>query len=61
MVKIAPDLDEQEIEDIAAAIRSSRVDGAIVSNTTVKRAGLDLQSCKFPHKREVWKAYQFPG
>lgn len=48
MVKIAPDLDEQEIEDIAAAIRSSRVDGAIVSNTTVKRAGLDLQSCKSP-------------
>ncbi|GHJ84587.1 hypothetical protein NliqN6_0989 [Naganishia liquefaciens] len=44
MVKIAPDLDEQEIEDIAAAIRTSRVDGAIVSNTTVKRAGLDLQS-----------------
>ncbi|KAJ9113173.1 hypothetical protein QFC22_006012 [Naganishia vaughanmartiniae] len=44
VVKIAPDLDEQEIEDIAAAIRSSGVDGAIVSNTTVKREGLDLQS-----------------
>ncbi|KAJ9098973.1 hypothetical protein QFC19_006197 [Naganishia cerealis] len=44
VVKIAPDLDEQEIEDIANAIRSSGVDGAIVSNTTVKRAGLGLQS-----------------
>jgi dihydroorotate dehydrogenase len=46
VVKIAPDLDEQEIEDIAGAIRGSGVDGAIVSNTTVKRAGLDLQSGK---------------
>lgn len=44
VVKIAPDLDEQEIEDVADSIRSSGVDGAIVSNTTVKRAGLDLQS-----------------
>ncbi|KAJ9093150.1 hypothetical protein QFC20_007198 [Naganishia adeliensis] len=44
IVKIAPDLDEQEIEDIAGAIRGSGIDGAIVSNTTVKRAGLDLQS-----------------
>lgn len=44
VVKIAPDLDEQEIEDIADSIRNSGVDGAIVSNTTVKRAGLDLQS-----------------
>jgi dihydroorotate dehydrogenase len=46
IVKIAPDLDEQEIEDIAGAIRGSGIDGAIVSNTTVKRAGLDLQSCR---------------
>ncbi|KAJ9119920.1 hypothetical protein QFC24_005403 [Naganishia onofrii] len=44
VVKIAPDLDEQEIEDVADSIRSSGVDGVIVSNTTVKRAGLDLQS-----------------
>ncbi|KAJ9104610.1 hypothetical protein QFC21_002108 [Naganishia friedmannii] len=44
VVKIAPDLDEQEIEDIADSIRSSGVDGAIVSNTTVKRAALGLQS-----------------
>jgi dihydroorotate dehydrogenase len=39
-VKLAPDLDETEIGEIAAAIRASRADGAIVSNTTVSRTGV---------------------
>jgi dihydroorotate dehydrogenase len=39
-VKLAPDLDETEIGEIAAAIRASRADGAIVSNTTISRTGV---------------------
>ena len=37
VLKIAPDLSEAELEDVAAAVRASGVDGVIVSNTTVKR------------------------
>lgn len=44
VVKVAPDLNEHELEDIASAIRSSAVDGVIVSNTTIKRDGLGLRS-----------------
>ena len=37
VLKIAPDLSEEEIADVAAAVRTSGVDGVIVSNTTVRR------------------------
>lgn len=37
LVKIAPDLTETELEDIAEAVRETRLDGVIVSNTTVQR------------------------
>ncbi|KAI0372679.1 dihydroorotate dehydrogenase [Pilatotrama ljubarskyi] len=38
LLKIAPDLDEAEVADIAAAVRATNgVDGVIVSNTTVRR------------------------
>lgn len=37
VVKIAPDLTAPEIESIAAAVKSSKVDGVIVSNTTIQR------------------------
>ena len=37
VLKIAPDLDESELVSIAAVVRSSGVDGVIVSNTTVRR------------------------
>ncbi|VVT57140.1 uncharacterized protein SAPINGB_P005554 [Magnusiomyces paraingens] len=37
VVKIAPDLTSPEIESIAAAVKASKVDGVIVSNTTVQR------------------------
>jgi dihydroorotate dehydrogenase len=46
VVKIAPDLGENELEDIARAVRGSGVEGVIVSNTTVKREGLGLISRK---------------
>ncbi|TCD64666.1 Dihydroorotate dehydrogenase (quinone), mitochondrial, partial [Steccherinum ochraceum] len=37
VLKIAPDLKEQDVIDIAEAVRASKVDGVIVSNTTVSR------------------------
>ena len=41
VLKIAPDLTEDEIADIASAVRFSGIDGVIVSNTTIRRpAGL---------------------
>lgn len=39
-LKIAPDLTEQSLEDIAAEVLDKRVDGVIVSNTTLSRDGL---------------------
>lgn len=36
-VKIAPDLDDSEIADIAKSIKETRVDGCIISNTTISR------------------------
>jgi dihydroorotate dehydrogenase len=40
LLKIAPDLREDELEDIAAACSGGAVDGIIVSNTTLSRDGL---------------------
>lgn len=37
ILKIAPDLGESELYDIAEVVRSSGVDGVIVSNTTIQR------------------------
>lgn len=37
LVKVAPDLTEPEIESIASLAKSAKVDGIIVSNTTVQR------------------------
>lgn len=39
-LKIAPDLGETELDDIAAQVRAKKVDGVIVSNTTLSRHGL---------------------
>ncbi|WP_434725198.1 quinone-dependent dihydroorotate dehydrogenase [Mesorhizobium sp. RIZ17] len=39
-LKIAPDLVEAELEDIAAEVAEKEVDGVIVSNTTLARTGL---------------------
>jgi dihydroorotate dehydrogenase len=40
LLKIAPDLRDDELEDIAAACGGGNVDGIIVSNTTLSRDGL---------------------
>jgi dihydroorotate dehydrogenase len=37
VLKIAPDLDESQLVDIADVIKNSSIDGVIVSNTTVRR------------------------
>lgn len=37
LVKIAPDLTRQEVADIAAAATATKIDGIIVSNTTISR------------------------
>ncbi|XAR64574.1 Dihydroorotate dehydrogenase (quinone), partial [Bertholletia excelsa] len=37
LVKIAPDLSKQDLEDIAAVALALRVDGLIISNTTISR------------------------
>jgi dihydroorotate dehydrogenase len=39
-LKIAPDLDEAELDDIAAELLDKAVDGLIVSNTTIGRQGI---------------------
>lgn len=42
-LKIAPDLEETELDDIAAELLDKRLDGLIVSNTTLSRAGVSSQ------------------
>lgn len=39
-VKIAPDLDEAQIADIARAVRASEIDGVIATNTTTDKSAL---------------------
>ena len=49
LVKLAPDLDDSALAEIAEILRESKVDGAIMGNTTVGyRAGL-----KSPHRDEA--------
>lgn len=37
LVKIAPDLTKPELEDIAAAVVGAKIDGIVISNTTISR------------------------
>jgi len=46
VVKIAPDLSEPELLDIASVIKEGKVDGVIVSNTTVSRSS-SLINCTY--------------
>lgn len=39
-LKIAPDLGDADLEDIAETVAANRIDGIIVSNTTLSRDGL---------------------
>lgn len=40
LIKIAPDLDEAALDDIAAVIAARSADGLVVSNTTLSRSGV---------------------
>jgi len=49
LVKVGPDLDEQQISDIAEVVLATKIDGLIVGNTTVTRpAGL-----RSAHAKEI--------
>ncbi len=47
-VKIAPDLDEESLAQIAAVVLQARIDGVIATNTTLARDGLTS-----PHRHEA--------
>ena len=47
-MKIAPDLDEAQVGDIAAALRNNGIDGVIATNTTVAREAVKT----LPHGAE---------
>ena len=40
LVKLAPDLDDDELDDALAAITKTGMDGVIATNTTASRKGL---------------------
>jgi dihydroorotate dehydrogenase len=48
LLKIAPDLDEAALDDIAGVVNASGIDGLIVSNTTIARPA----SLKSPNAKE---------
>lgn len=37
VLKLAPDLDEEQLIEIAEVIQKAKIDGVIVSNTTIQR------------------------
>jgi len=49
LLKIAPDLDLNALDDIAAVVMASAIEGLIVSNTTIARPG----TLKSPEARET--------
>jgi dihydroorotate dehydrogenase len=48
-LKIAPDLDDAQIANIADALRRHRIDGVIATNTTIGREGVQ----NLPHAQET--------
>lgn len=46
LVKIAPDLDDQDIADIAYLVKKLKLAGIIATNTTTKREGLKTNSAQ---------------
>ncbi|MEJ5264882.1 MAG: quinone-dependent dihydroorotate dehydrogenase [Bacteroidales bacterium] len=44
LLKISPDLDEAQIDDVLDVVNSLGIDGLVVTNTTVKREGLVTNS-----------------
>jgi len=48
-VKIAPDLDDEQIAEIAHLLRQHQLDGVIATNTTLARSGVE----KLPHGNQA--------
>lgn len=48
-VKIAPDLESEQIKKIAALLMQHRIDGVIATNTTLSRTGVE----NLPHSKEA--------
>jgi dihydroorotate dehydrogenase len=46
LLKIAPDLTENQLEDIVEILKSTGVDGVVATNTTISRSGLKTSSEK---------------
>ena len=46
LLKIAPDLNDEQIQDIAAIARDAKLAGLIATNTTIERAGLKTSNAK---------------
>ena len=40
LLKIAPDLNESQLDDIIDIVNETKIDGVIATNTTISRAGL---------------------
>ena len=56
VLKIAPDLGDEELRDIAEAVKATKgVDGIIVSNTTIQRpASLIDSMCSYPTYASIY-------
>ena len=54
LLKIAPDLDGAALDDIAAVVRASGIEGLIVSNTTMARPALEVR--RMPVRQAVCRA-----
>jgi dihydroorotate dehydrogenase len=48
LVKIAPDLNEAEVDDVLSAIERAGIDGIIATNTTVSREGIPARYAGLP-------------
>lgn len=46
LLKIAPDLTNEQLDDIISIIRDTRLAGIVSSNTTISRAGLDTPAAE---------------
>lgn len=46
LLKIAPDLTNEQLNDIVDIVKETKIDGVVATNTTVSRAGLKTQDSK---------------
>ena len=46
LLKIAPDLEETQLDDIIAILKETNIDGVVATNTTISRSGLVTESAE---------------